>query len=52
MRSDVEYLRLGGDGCQDLRNLLQGGGEGGAIIRIGDVGDDPPYRPNPGGFTP
>ena len=48
----VENFGPGGGRCQDLWNLLQGGIAGGAIIRLGDRGDDPPDRPNPGGGSP
>ena len=49
---DDEYLGPVGGVFQDLRHLLQGCSTGGAIIWIGDVGDDHPDRPNPGGFPP
>ena len=52
MESDVEYLHPGGGGYQDLRHLLNVGISGVALVSIGDVGDDPPYWPKPGGVQP
>ena len=46
----VKDIGPGGGGCQDLWHLLNVGSEGSANIRIRDVGDDPLYWINPGGF--
>ena len=32
-----------------VEDLLQGSGAGGSSLRVGDMGDDPPHGPVPGG---
>ena len=46
---DFDDLGTGGGRFQDLWHLIQGYSAGGAIIILGDVGDDPPDQQNPGG---
>ena len=35
-----------------IRYVFEGGDAGGTYFRFGDVGDDPPHGPGPGGFQP
>ena len=52
MGSYVKYLGPRGVGCQYLHHLLQGGSLGGCLICLVEMGSDPQYRPNLGGFPP
>ena len=50
MGSVVEDLGTGRVKSTGVRDIFQGSASGGASLRIGDVGDEPPYGPVPGGF--
>ena len=39
----------GGVQTKGVGDVFQGGCAGGTYFRVGDVGDDPPHGPGPGG---
>ena len=49
---NLPKYRVRGNGRQDVKDVLQDGGSGGAPIRIRDVGHDPAHHQDAGGNLP
>ena len=43
---------VGGRGCQDIKDILQGGGPSDATVCVGDMSHEPTHPQDAGGISP